>query len=530
MEEKFSEIESANLIGTPDTWNSFPPKEAEKRLEAYKLNRDLLLGRHDRVFRRPKIHEYSGELSKVLNSGYDMAESGTDSYVIANYAGLIPRIFASKLFGKPLSFRVGEDGSVEQTRLTRIIEDNTLSVTNIQQATQSSALGGAVYRIRYGRMKNWEVAGPIIEAVPPYNYFAHLSPDNVKDINGATLAFVFEYGDTKYLKTETHMPGVIRHELRNISEDMKIVPFDTVPYYSDLISSISGTPNTGLKNIIKQDDTIIEETGYPGLLVEYVPNFLLPDEYYGHGDLESLISLQGAINETNSGILRVVLKHIDPKLVLPPGTLQQDPVSGKWFVQKEDLEAIEVPDEIAGVVPRYVTWDAQLGAARANIDALFEAMMITSRVSLASFGTAKLGTADSGTAMRLKSTQTLDAVTEKRMYYDTALKNVLYAAMWLDVEYGGHDHNIQDISITWPDPMISDPMEETTMHVARVNASIESRRRAVKETQTLDGEALEDELDEIANDSAMDAPSFPGFGSALDSVGEDKADDDTATE
>lgn len=487
-------------------WESWPPKEDEGRLNLYQLYRAILLGGHREVFTSKTGWKPNSELSSVVNAAYLKKEKSNSPYVVLNYCKTVATTFASKMFGNSPVYQVSDDKSLAQERLTKIITDNTLNNTNIEQAISSVALGDAVYRVRYGKMRNWKEAMPIIEAIPTKNYYVNTAPDNVKDILGATLAFDFSIGDTKYVKLEIHEPYTITHELWELNGGTleRLIPFeDLAGVFPSLMESLTN-------DNIDTDEVgrIIEDTGYPGLLVEYVPNFVLTDEFYGHSDYDNLLSIQDDINRTGTGILQVILKHIDPKLILPPGTMQYDEKRGQWLVVKEDMEVVEVPAEVGAILPRYLTWDANLGAAKVNMDSLFEAFMIIADISLPMMGITKYGSAESADAIELKMTQTTDAVDRKRMYYDTALKNILYAAQWLDVHYGGQAYEPMEVSIQWPSPVPLGRVAETDMHAKRFDSGLESRRSAVKAVQKLEGKALEAELDEIAEDTAMNAVSF----------------------
>ena len=492
----------------------------------YELYRAVLLGNHREALGQPEKKKPNSELSSVVNAAYLKNEKAKEPYVVLNYCRTVATTFASKMFGSQPDFRVGDDEGPVQKRLGKIITDNTLNNTNIEQAISSVALGDCVYRVRHGRMRNWQEAMPIIEAIPARNFYAQTAPDNIKDITGAVLAFEFEHKDTRYVKLEIHQPYTVTHELWALSGERmeKLVPFtEKAELFPALVESAG---KDGYQNVrMDAQGRVVEDTGYPGLLVEYVPNFVLPDEFYGHSDYDHLLSIQDDINKTGTGILQVILKHIDPKLVVPPGTLQYDEKRGQWYVLKEDMETVEVPADVGAVLPRYVTWDAQLGAARTNMEALLEAFMVIADISLPMLGITKYGTAESASAIELKMTQTTDAVNRKRMYYDTALKNILYAAQWLDVNYGGQAYTPQEVSIQWPSPVPLDRVTETDMHAKRLDAGLESRRTAVTAVLKLEGKALEAELDEIAEDTAAGAAAFaePARGVTDDEMPDDES-------
>ena len=135
-----------------------------------------------------------------------------------------------------------------------------------------------------------------------------------------------------------------------------------------------------------------QETRYPGLLFEFVPNWRLDDEFWGMSDYYDLEGIFDELNNRVSRISRVLDKHESPKLILPPGIMKWDEQYGRWYIEKEDLEAIEVdPTEAEkfGDLPRYLTWDAQLEAAFKQIDKLLEFAFIVSETSPDAFGLSK---------------------------------------------------------------------------------------------------------------------------------------------
>lgn len=493
----------------PREWREFPPKSEIHRLNQYQTYKNLLLGNHREVFADGDAGKYAQrpEIAKVLDAGAVAMGSSCETYVMANYCGMASRIFANILFGKQPTISVGEKDAVHQLRMDKIITDNMLGIINHQQAINASAAGDAVYRIRWGKMLNWRKEGVIIEALPPGVYFPHITPGNVKDYNGATIAVPLKHAGQKYLYKEIHTPGQVRYELWRLDGNTLVaaVPLDTVPAYAHLLD---GTEQYG--NVQRDGDAVIYETGHPGLLVEHVPNWTLPDQFFGISDYSpDVIANQGAINTSLSGILRVILKHMDPKLVLPPGTLQYDEATGKWYALKEDMETIEVPAEVGAVLPRYVTWDAQLEAARANVDACFEAMMMSFQISPTILGWEKYGAADSAAALKLRMTLTLWNAGQKRAYFDAALKNILYAAQYLDGLYGPVRYEPEEVSITWPEPLPIDDAANTTMHIARYAGGVQSLETTVKAVQAIDGDALTDELARITADAAGEAERDP---------------------
>lgn len=482
----------------PREWTVYPPEEDAGRLKRYEECRALLMGDHSDVFCHDglRLHKPKSELSKVLNAVYDAMEGANVIYVASNYCKVASQLFANMLFGTPPKAHVEEDGGQRQKRITKIMENNMLDMVNHQQAVEASCLGDAYYRVRWGKMANWREEGVIIEPLVADNVWPILNPGNIKDNQGYCVTNTVEVDGKKYLYRETHLPWRITYALHEL-DGGKIgaqVPLDIVDTYAELWA-LGGQPGYSWDG-----DTLQYETGYPGLLVEHVPNWTKPELFFGISDYTpDVVSNQAAINEMQTGILRTCLKHMDPKLALPEGTLEQDR-EGRWFIRRSDMEVIEVPGEVAAALPKYITWDAKLEAATANINACFDAMMLSLGISPAIFGLGKYGMADSGTALKLRMTQTLWLVGQKRMYFDAALKNILYAAQFLDGRFGPESYEPLDVSITWPDPLPQDLEAQSEAMSKLVTNGLYSRETAIAQVQSLEGEALQSEVDRVNND------------------------------
>lgn len=467
-------------------FEKWPPKDLKDRIENYTKCRQLFMGQHAEVYSRVQAWIDSQSFSK---SG----KAKEIVYIVCNFAGLLSKLCADMLFGKSPRFTVGDHDSVEQKALDAIIADNYLHVRNYEMALASSYRGDSVYKIRFGKFADWaEQERPIIEPVNPSIFVPNVNPDNVQEMRGAILGWTRELRDRDYLRLEIHEPGIIRNELWRLDggylkEQVKLNTFDD---YKDLPE--------------------YQETKYPGLLVEHVPNWRLDDMFYGISDYHDIESLIDEMNNRISRISRVLDKHENPKLILPPGIMKYDEVNQRYYVEKEDLEAVEVdPDGPTGDLPKYLVWDAQLEAAFKQIEQLLQILFLISETSPDAFGMGKQGVAESGRALKFRLLRTIGKINRKQLYFHESLKNILYAAQVLDVEWGrgGYEPGIPDIQ--WPDPLPKDPVEAATTETARVSAGLTSRESAIKRLDGLEGEQLKEELDRINEERKMESPEAP---------------------
>jgi hypothetical protein len=468
----------------------WPPAEHEERLAGYKKFRQLFMGEHQHVF--PRIDTWlNREMDKTL------------IYVVCNYAGLVSKICADLLFGEPARFTAGEEGSAEQEALDGIVNNNHLHIKNYEMALSASWRGDTVLKARFGKRRGWDSeAEPIVESVPADYFFPHLNGDNVQEMTGATLAWVKEDNNKKYLRKEIHEPGLIRNELWLLDGDTvkEQVKLSTLPGYEDM-----------------EDE---QETGYEGLLVEHVPNWRLDDMFWGISDYYDLESMFDALNNRVSKIDAILDKHSDPKLILPPGSMEYDERTGRYYIEKDAIQVMEI-DSTAETrdLPRYLVWDAQLEAAFRQIDKLLDLLMMMSEVSPAAFGLDKQGVADSGRALKFRLIRTLAKVNRKQLYFDQALKNILYAAQVLDVTQGRGGYEPTEPHIEWADGLPDDPAEQADIEATRMTSGTTSLESAVVRLDGLEGEALQEELERIRGDRTDNAGPEPGEGLKLRALG-----------
>lgn len=457
-----------------DPW---PPEGHRERIEAYATCRQLFLGRHQDVFQR-------------VQQWLDKTPDKSLVYIVANFPKLVSLVCADMLFGEEPGFIVGDEGSAEQMVLDTITRNNDLHVLNYEMALGASSRGDAVYKVRYGpRFSYSPIPEAIISAVNPSLFFPEFAADDVRTLTGAVIAWKRAEGDLTYLRREIHTPGQIRNELWLLdgSELRRQVPLATLP---DLVTM----PEE-------------EETGYPGLLVEYVPNWRLDDDWRGLSDYLDIQTLVDELNNRISRVSRVLDKHENPKLVLPPGMMKFDPATKRYYIEKDALDVVEVSTEVGANLPRYLVWDAQLEAAFKQIDKLIQIAFLVTETSPDAFGLGQSGQAESGRALKFRLLRTLAKINRKRLYFDGALRRVLGAALWLESSYGAALANdVPNVRIEWRDGLPDDPREETETEAMAVGAGITSRRSAVRRLHRLSGGELEDELNEIDADQAMAGP------------------------
>jgi len=456
-------------------WTSFPPTDEDaERLKMYATFRNLMRGRHIQAF-------------DALNGL--PPRKRRELYVAVNFAGVVSKACADLLFGEAPGFTV----QTTQSRLDEIVTDNNLETICHMMALSSSYRGDCVFKVRFGKFHDWDDTNhPIIEAVPSSFFFPVTNDDNVMGMSAAIIAWRRKVGSDLYLRREIHEPGTIRQELFRMESENTIgdqVSLSTLSEYASLPE--------------------VQETGYPGLLIEYVPNWRLDDEFWGISDYFDIIPLQEELNNRITKTAKILDRHSDPKLILPPGVMKYDEKLQRWYVEKEDLEALEVDPEQVGDLPKYLTWDAQLTACFEEIDRMLDYLMLVTETAPAAIGLTSKdgGQAESGKALRFRLMRTLGKINRKKRFFDEALKKSLFAAQALRYEFGGGPAP-EAVSIEWKDGLPDDPSETAEVLNSRKNMGTMSLRRALT-IDGLRGEALEEEISEIQKDRELDSVLAP---------------------
>jgi hypothetical protein len=457
-------------------FSTYPPKGHQERIAAYQRFEKLFLGQHK-------------DLYLTSPGRYQMVR-----YIVANFAGLISRLAADLLFGEQPDFVAADEDQTAQEALTRIVTDNHLHATNYESALSNSFRGDAVYKARWGRRTpQSEQPEAIIEEVPASIYFPELDEDDIRKVVRVTLAWVKR--DPKdvrrlYLRVEVHEPGLIRHQLF----DMGSAPSITVAGTNAAISlggkQLSQVPLNTLEAYADLPEE--EETGLDHIPIFHVPNFRYGSRFWGISDYEGLESLFEALNNRVSQVDLVLDKHVAPKIILPPGFIDED---GK--VRLDQMETIQLGPGDAP--PSYLTWEGQLSAAGEQYNRLLDLLFMLSETAPSAFGLDKFGIAESGRALRLRLLRTLAKINRKRLYYDTALKQALLSAQVLDVTHGSGGYEPAEPTIQWADGLPEDMVEMVEIEAQRLaagNTSVESSVRR------LDGpDAVEAEMQRIGEET-----------------------------
>jgi hypothetical protein len=428
--------------------------------------------------------------SKEFNKAYSKMR-----YVKANFAGLVSKIVADMLFSEPIQIKV-EDG--DQEWVDAFVHDNKLDALFYESALSNSFLGDQVFKLRIGKRTAGDADNSIIMSnCPPSIYFPAINPFNIdEDPETKELAWTVEVPQKdgkvkKYLRKEIHKPQFIYNEIYVME--------------GDVIKGQTTFATVGMPEIMD-----IEETKIDRQLIVHSPNWKTSSRFWGISDYYDLDNLFYAINNRLSKIDNILDKHSDPLLFVPPGILDE-----KGNVKKGNLGVVEIQNTDEGK-PEYVVWDASLENAFGEVDKLVEMLMLTSETSPDAWGMGK-GLSDSGRALKLKLLRTIAKTARKKLYYNNAIKEIIYRAQLLGkawgIPFGGNTLQNEPVmpELIWSDGLPTDMTEEVDITTKRIDNGTMSAKDAIMALDGVDEDIAKAKVKEIADEKAINLPT-PNFG------------------
>lgn len=458
---KLTENDAEKTIVTPN--GTFPNDVEKERLDDYTYYERLFLGKHFDAFRIEIDDErYNRAFAKLR-------------YLAINFAGLLSKITADMLFSEPPTIKVPDGDQAWVDAFWRV---NNMDVQCYESALSNSYMGDAVFKLRSGKRFESESAMSVIcEDFTPRIYFPDVSTFNVRAYPKFTdLKWSFKMGNEKYLRVEKHEAQKITNQVFLMKENKTI-----------------GQVNLSIVGLdIKEN----QDTGVDFQLVTHVPNWKTGNRYFGLSDYHDLDYLFYALNNRMTKIDNILDKHGDPILTVPTGILDD-----KGNVNKKALGVIEV-SEGENNKPEYIVWDASLQSAFTEVEKIVDFLYLTAEISPDLLGLGE-GVTDSGKALKFKLMRTLAKTARKRLYYDMAIKELIYNAQVFakanSLMVDGKLLKSEPVrpEIDWQDGLPIDNGELQTDLIAGIDAGIKSKKQAIIILDGVDEKTAEKTLDEI---------------------------------
>jgi hypothetical protein len=410
----------------------WPPTDADEatRLKEHAFMRQIYNGLHEKVF--PRYIAYLADQTKDSKKQkiiLDWPELATDSY---------------------LNLLLGEEPEIVAG------SRNDLPTLPTDQAFIDVS--------RYG-IGLFEVSDDGVQALNPENCYIVVTPGNIQK----PQAFVFFHiwkekedqngkeKEIEYIKFTIHQPGKIQHLVYLISSGAGLtksekklsgpLPLGDFPAYAGLEVDAEGYQYPPVED----------------MLVVAIHNKLSSERYYGQSDYKpSVLSLIESLELLFAQRAEVLAKFTSPVPVVPESATVFNHSTQEWEY-KAGQAIITKPGDPS---PSLMVWQAELGAVdraiEQSMDQLLQ-MLQLSRVLLAGQGQ---GTAESGTALRIRLIPTLSKVSKYARAAEKAIPAVLH--LWSQL----HPPEIleEDIEVKLKDGIPDDPMEEANVNNIRATA------------------------------------------------------------
>lgn len=455
---------------------TFPYPNSKTRLDDYAYFEKLFLGDHFAAF-NIRIDD------KEYTKAYQMLR-----YVKANFAGLISKIMADMLFSEPVNIKV-PDG--DQDWVDAFVYENKLDVLFYETALLNSYEGDALWKLRIGKRHDYDTESTVIvESAPPNIYFPTINEFNVQaEPKEKELAWTFEDNKKKYLRKEIHTSGLITTKVYELTGD-KITTDVTAEY------------------CLKWGIPPVEETKIKESTLIHIVNWKPANRHFGLSDYYDLDSIFYAINNRLTKVDNILDKHSDPILAVPEGVLDE-----KGKVRRENLQMVEIPDGVTGSksIPQYVVWNASLENAFKQIENLTEIFYMISETSPDILGMGN-GQSDSGRALKLKLLRTIAKAQRKKLYFNYAIKDIIYRAQLLSkawgVKVGKGVYQGEPVvpELEWADGIPIDTSEQVDTEVKRVDAGLTTKVDAIMRIDGVDEDTAEDKVKDIDKEGKIDMP------------------------
>lgn len=455
----------------------FPPKREKVRFSMIKKNRAIYDGDHRAIFNRDKKHLYIDHRRKKI------------LYIAVNLAAKISEYYSSLILGDGVFFDVDNDKIQEQ--VNAIVKDNDFFITLLEGAIDQSRYGYFVLRVR----EEEDVEGnkkAVIEQVPDDQFVVEFTHDLKPKIKSITLFAFLKIEDDKgkerkYLFKEIYFypNGKVEREEVFITNELWLLDKN-----DDSVKKV---------NLALLDSEIKEEirTGINFIPIRIINNSKPSEFNFGKSDYKDNESLFEELNDKVSMVSKQLQKHMNSKMAVPQGTLDQD-----GNVKASEADIFEVGGD--EMIPQYITnSNSQIDQAFKHIESTIREIAAISQMPLESFGFDHKGGVESPEGFRLRNFETQKRIEKKRLYMESHLQFIINTSLLFE---GTKEK--QKIDVKWSNVLPEDEKLKTDILSLQVASELKSKRTAIKELQKIDEAQLDEEIERIKQDSVAGTASL----------------------
>lgn len=216
----------------------------------------------------------------------------------------------------------------------------------------------------------------------------------------------------------------------------------------------------------------VERTGIAWNTVTWIPNLLVRRKPVSEFD-GGVLGMQDTVNAKNSQLAYVILRHTQPKLIVPEQLMEEDGT----------LADVEVFTARTGDgEAKYLTWDAQLAAAQADRGFHVNQLLVQTETSPVLLGMKEGAAPDAYRKVRLEAFNSITKAARKSVYWAEGIRTAVTSALMLNGTLPGKRYDWSEISVQLRDGIPADTLDEA------------NRLSALKLADIYDDEQCLDEL------------------------------------
>lgn len=435
----------------------WPPESEKSRLTLYEQNTDLFEGNHTKV--------YTGLLRLFHNS----AAEHQKIILILNWHRRLSCLWPDLLIGETPDVKVDEANQEATKELRRDIGLWPEAYKGLLDMSRFGVGPVKIYKDESERVH--------VQAIAPSKWFPIQDPSGqiIEHLLAWTSEEFVDHVLTTFLHCEIHRRGEVETRKYSIAQG---------------------------KIASEAYDVLIDPSGIDDFLVVPLLNLTTTTDQWGCDDYTPLDPIIRRLETRLTRLGRILDAHSEPVMGVPEDAISKDPNTGETLY---DANLRVFPIAEGQSMPQYVTWDGQLTASFMEIDFLMGQLYAISETCPQAFGQSLSGTAggvgsaESGTSLRLRMMAPLKRVERLRLNIDPAIKKIIYLAGQLS----GIDLKENEIGIDWHDGLPNDEYQQSQIEVMNVMAGITSKKAAAKRLYRLTDDQADDDQGQMKEELAL---------------------------
>lgn len=463
-----SDLNRAALAAYP----AFLTMPERVRLERIRQARMLFDGQHERFYLTDRRTQFAFRQVRTQAGGV------RPLYLTCNVLKLVSMKAADLLMGEiPL---LTSDAPAHAEALDALADRTNLHQVLYQAAVDASAeaeafLEAIVYDNQvYLQQIDADTVFPVGPVMPDGQHRAY--------VRRALANIGTDQTPIRLLLETTYRPGVIERHLYQLDREGRKSAELSLSAWPD--APAAGWP-------------AVQPTGVPWNTMVWLPNLMLRGRAVSDYD-GGVVGLQDALNAKHSQLAVVLLKHSQPKLLLPEATGaagEHARASDEVFFQRD-----------GDPTPQYLTWDAQLDAAQKDRKFTLDQILIQTETSPVLLGMKEGAAPDAYRKVRLESFNSLTKAARRSVYWTAGLRTALMVASMLEQTIPGVSYRLGEIGVTLRDGIPDDAVDRATELSTLRTSGLLSVRRGVEQLVG-DPAGVEQEISELAAEREAATPS-----------------------